>query len=235
MKAFCSAFAFLISFSFLQGCLPTRVGKVKSITTGAISLGDSLVFVTPAYTYTPFGNHISGSRWDKPRRRQLALEQRWDSVQFEVFQKRFRISKHDLHRDIRTYEMRSFKFRVFLGTSESVKADSISWLLSKFTWHMRAAQPDSAKRYLPQPIHDLSFSRPVVIITNDFDFYEKQFVSGYAVGSTGLQFVPDMICAILKNGQVIYFRSYRKRFQYFKIIDDRNRLIAINEKLLDKL
>lgn len=31
MKTFCSAIVFLISFSFLQGCLPTRAGKVKSI------------------------------------------------------------------------------------------------------------------------------------------------------------------------------------------------------------
>jgi hypothetical protein len=235
MKVLCSSIGFLVLISFLGSCLPTRVGKVKSINTGAINRGDSLILVTPTYTYTPFGNYISGSRWDKPRRRQLDLEQRWDSVQYEVFQKTFRVSKLDLHRDVRTYEMRTFKFRVFLGTSESVKADSTSWLLSKFTWHIRAAQPDSAKRYLPQSIYELSFSSPVVIITNDFDFFEKQFVSGYAVGSTGLQFIPDMICAILKKGEVVYFRSYRKRLQYFKVMEDRNKLIAINEKLLDKL
>jgi hypothetical protein len=235
MKVLCSSIVFLVLISFLGSCLPTRIGRVKAINTGTIRRGDSLILVTPTYTYTPFGNYISGSKWDKPRKRQLALEQRWDSIQLEVFHNHFKVSQHSLLRDIRTYELRSFKFRVFLGTSESVKADSISWHLSKFTWHTRAAQPDSAIKYLPQSIYELSFSSPVAIVTNDFDFFEKQFVSGYAVGSTGLQFIPDMICAIVKDGEVVYFRSYRKRFQYFKVMDDRNKLIAINEKLLDRI
>ena len=66
-------------------------------------------------------------------------------------------------------------------------------------------------------------------------FGEKSFLSGYAEGSTGMQVIPDIICVIIKNSEVVYFRSYHKRLQYLKVKDKPDKLMKINRKLFDKL
>ena len=219
----------------MVGCIPTRLGKVKLINSGEIRKGDSVLFLSPVYTYDPFGSPISGSIWDKHTSRQKVFEEKWDSAQIQAMHDNFKILKLSTNRDLKTYQIRRFKYKVLIGTSRDMKADSISWLLTKFTWHINANQPDSAFHYLPDSILHLSFAKPTAIITNDLFFYDKDFFSGYARGSTGLQMSVDMRCSILKNGKVIYFRTYGKRYHYFKIIDDKEKLISINQKLFDKL
>jgi len=220
----------------MAGCLPTRIGKIKTINTGELKRGDSIIFIGPAYTYDPFGSPISGSIWDKHTSRQKAFEEIWDSAQIESININFDKISQRINRDFETYSIRRFNFKVgLLGKYEKIKGDSISWLLSKFTWHTRDGKPDSAFKYLPDSIYNLSYTYPIVIITNNFFFFEKGFVSGYAEGSTGLRIVLSLICTVLKNGKIIYYRSYRKAFPYFKIIDDKEKLISINQKLFDKL
>jgi len=226
----------LSTLSFAIGsCIPTRLGKVNEISTGEIKKGDSVIYVAPVFAFATFGNSITGSKWDKPTKLQIDWENTWDSLQRVVTNEYLNAKHHQLAFDRRSYKVRPFKFKVLLGNTTEVKSDSLSWLLSKYTWLIRLGLQDSAKAFLPDSIAALSYTKPVLIISNDFYFYEKSFFSGYAEGSTGLNVIPAMNIAIISKENVIYFRTYRKRFKYMKIKDDPQQIMNIHRKLFDKI
>ena len=133
------------------------------------------------------------------------------------------------------YNTRPFKFKFLLGGPIETKSDSISYIMSLFSWNIRAGNLQEAFTYLPDTIKSLSYNHSVAIITIQFYFYEVDFQADHASGSTGLQLIPNCILVVLKNGTIQYFRVYRKGIACHKFLRDPNKINKFTRKLFDKL
>lgn len=219
----------------LISCIPKRIGKVKKIYTGQVQRGDSIILLQPYYTYATFANEITCCDWYKPSEKQLEIEKQWDSILYSVLQYYFESSKVKYGTRNEYYDIRPFKFKFTLGTTKDIMSDSISYIMSLFSWNIRAGNLQKAFAYLPDSILNLSYKRPLAILTNEFYFYDIDFQAHYASGSTGLQFRPESFIVILKNGNIQYFRGYRKGIAYHKVLKNPSFIDKFTIKLLDKL
>ncbi len=226
----------ILSLFFLQACfLPKRIGKVKSINNGAVVRGDSIILLNPFYIYATFANEITCCDWYKPSKKQIEIEAQWDSIQSAVVNKYFTTVFLEYGNRNSNYNIRPFVFKFPLGSTEKTKSDTISYIISSFSWNIRADKIEEAYKYLPDSVLALSYLQPVAILTNDFYFSDIPFRAAYASGSTGLQFRPETFLIILKDGKIAYFRGYRRSLMYRKIEKNPEFINKITHKLFDRL
>jgi hypothetical protein len=219
----------------LDSCLPKRVGKVKIINNGTIVRGDSIILLNPFYTYGTFANEITCCDWYKPSERQVEIERQWDSIQSLVVRKYFSTELLKYGNRNSHYNHRPFVFKFLLGSTEKIESDSISFIMTSLSWNIRAGKIQEAYNFLPDSIVKLSYHLPVVVITNDFYFFDIPFRAAYISSSTGLQFSPEVFIVIIKEGKVVYFRGYRKSLYYKKVEKNPDFIGRFTHKLFDKL
>jgi hypothetical protein len=227
---------FILGLSFLQGCfLPKRIGKVKSINNETVARGDSILFLNPFYTYGTFANEITCCDWYKPSERQIEIERQWDSIQSLVISKNF--STEILHFGNRNsnYNHRPFVFKFPFGSTEKIESDSISFLMASLSWSIRAGIDEEVYKFIPDSMFKWSINKPIALLTNHFYFFDVPFRAAYASGSTGLQFRPETFLIILKDGEIAYFRGYRRSLKYKKIEKNPEFINKFTQKLFDKL
>jgi hypothetical protein len=216
--------------SFFVACwVPKRVGKVKKITTENISKNDSVFMIPVSFTYK---NYLYNSyrRW-RPDPDDLAYERAWDSLQYGILQKYFKVERMDTGPKDSLFRKRPFKFKILLGGTEYARSNLVDYNISQFTWNIRAAKPDTGFAFLPDTLYMLSYQKPVVIFTNDFYFYGANFQAGFAQGGTGIQILAHFLVVILSKGEIAYYRNYRNSYSFARL----ERKPHIKEKIVHKL
>jgi hypothetical protein len=107
--------------------------------------------------------------------------------------------------------------------------------MSNFTWNIQAGKIEEAYKFLPDSILALSYRLPLMVLTNDFYFFDIPFRAAYITSSSGLQFVPKSFLILLKEGKIAYFRGYRRSLYYRKIEKNPEFINKFTQKLFDKL
>jgi hypothetical protein len=226
---------FLLITIFLNSCINRRSGKVKFINSGVVAQGDSIFLLNPLYTYGTFANEVTCCDWYKPSEKQIKIEQQWDSIQSAVINTYFVADFVMFGNRNSNYNQRTFKFIFKNGYKEETESDSISYVVTDFSWSVRDGKFEEAFKFLPDSVIMLSYQKPVAILTNRFRFFDISFRAAYASGTTGLQFVPLTNLIILKEGKIAYFRSYRRAVYYKKIERNPGFIYKFTVKLFDKL
>jgi hypothetical protein len=226
----------IISFLVLlcTSCISRRLGKTKLINSEVIKKTDSVIFIRPFYSYGIFGNQISGGGGNEKRNEQTQFEFLWDSIQQESVKSIFKAEYKSFGIRGQAYDERPFNFRQVIGI-KYMKADTSSYLLSRFTWNIRAGKKNEAMQYLPVLLKEMSYDKPVIIITNAFEFYEIEFQAYYASGSTGLNFIPDCLVAIVYKGEIQYYRNYTRRYKFERIQKNPKIIYEMTLNLFDKV
>lgn len=227
--------SYLLCILIWSSCIPTRVGKVKLISTDKLIKGESVYFVRPFYTYATFGNSFTCAACTEKTEQQIYFEHVWDSIQYNVANKFFTAKKVIYGKRGEKQEVRPFRFKILLGGPEEINADTTSYMLAKFTWNIRAGKKEEAMKYIPDTLLQLSNSKPVLIITNDFHFYEMEFQSYYASGTTGMNFIPDCLLVVLYKEEIQYFRGFRKRYKLEKVFNNHSIIENITLQIFDKI
>jgi hypothetical protein len=107
--------------------------------------------------------------------------------------------------------------------------------MANLSWNIRAGKIKAAYKFIPDSIHEQSYFRPVALLTNHFYFTDVPFRADYASGSTGLLFRPETFLIILKDGEIAYFRGYRRSIKYKKIEKNPEFINKFTHKLFDRL
>jgi len=225
----------LLSFLFLNSCVNRRTGKVKIINTGMVNRGDSIILLNPFYTYNTFANEITCCDWYKPSKKQLEIERQWDSIQYAVTKAFFAVDFVKYGSRNTVYNQRTFIFKFPWGHKEKTFSDSVSYIITHFAWNIRAGKMEEAIRYLSDSIRMLSYKQPIAIFTNRYKIFDIPFRAAYISGVTDLQFIPETFLIILKEGEIAYFRGYRKSMKYKKIENNPDFINKYTHKLFDKL
>jgi hypothetical protein len=217
----------IISFLVLlcTSCISRRLGKTKLINSEVIKKTDSVIFIRPFYSYGIFGNQISGGGGNEKRNEQTQFEFLWDSIQQESVKSIFKAEYKSFGIRGQAYDERPFNFRQVIGI-KYMKAD---------TWNIRAGKKNEAMQYLPVLLKEMSYDKPVIIITNAFEFYEIEFQAYYASGSTGLNFIPDCLVAIVYKGEIQYYRNYTRRYKFERIQKNPKIIYEMTLNLFDKV
>jgi predicted SnoaL-like aldol condensation-catalyzing enzyme len=225
----------LLTLLFLNSCINRRSGKIKIINNRTIAKGDSIMLLNPFYTYTTFANEITCCDWYKPSKRQIELEENWDSIQLRVVNKYLTTDYFNYGIRNSNYNIRPFIFKFLIGSTKDRKSDSISYIMSNFSWNIRAGNIEEAYKFLPDSIKKLSYLQPIVVLTNHFHIYDIPFRAAYISGVTDLQFIPETFLIILKDGEIAYFRGYRRSIKYKKLEKNPEFINKFTHKLFDKL
>jgi hypothetical protein len=222
----------LLSFLFLNSCINRRTGKVKIINTGRVVKDNSIILLNPFYTYNTFANEITCCDWYKPSKKQIKIERLWDSIQHAVTKEYFVTDFEKYGGRNTNYNQRTFIFNFSGGHKEKTFSDSVSYVITHFAWYIRAGKIEEANKYLPDSIKMLSYKQPIGVFTNRFRIFDIPFRAAYISGVTDLQFIPETFLIILKDGEIAYFRGYRRSIKYKKIEKIRNSLINLPKSFL---
>jgi hypothetical protein len=225
-------FCVIITFS---ACLPVREGRVKLINTGGLKKGDTVYFYNGMHTYATFGNPFTGSAWDPPTPEQKGFEYFTDSVQESMAGRLFKIQKLDLPNARGEYKIRPFVYRERIGKIAQTKSDSISWVFSNCSWGVKDKLMEQAYGWLPDTIKLLSYKHPVLFFTNNHYFWQLGFVVGYSEGVSNLNWRITAMAVAVYKGAFVYFRSFKKRYNFKNAERDYELISHITGKVLDKL
>ena len=231
LQKYISIFLLFITISSCH-IVQRRSGKVKYINTGEVLKGDSMLLVPLNFSWNIYLVRDSARR-NFPSKYDFDFTENWEKHQINVLRNYFFVNPLEFGNPDSLYKRRRRDTSLILGYP-TLTSNLVSYKYIQFVHGINGNQLDEAFSFLPDTILKLSDSLPILILTNYYGFFIGQFMAGYAEGSTGLVFSPDMHCAIIKNRKVVYYRNYDKKFSYRRFM--RNGFTEkVTHKLFDKL
>jgi hypothetical protein len=218
----------------LSAChiLQRRSGRVKYINTSHVVKGDSIFLVPSSFLWHKYLRRDS-IRWYMPGGEDFKMIKDWETAQTNTIKNFFIISPYFFGSPDSLYKERKLSPHLKSGYPTALSNLS-SYNFMQFMHGVNNNQQDIAFKFIVDSIRELSYSLPVLIVTNHFWFYYAQFIGGYAQGGTGLIFSPGLHVVILKNDKVVYYRNYDKKYSYDRFMK-KGFTEKVTRKLFDKL
>ena len=219
-----------------SSCIPTRHGKVKRIITDELQRGDSILLYRSFMMWEGDGLLYEQAGWMSERKAEQSFESQWDSSFRQVAGNYFRVRHVEYNRTERDYKFRPFQFRVLLGRTETVRSDSLSWLISNALWTIRAGDVPNGLSFIPDSLLKQSYVQPVGLMTTSFRYYDYPTAVQYFDDlSRGHRLEPNSVFLVLKNGKIVFMNNFRKSYDIYNLLFKNEVMVRSQRKLFKGL